>query len=114
MFKKAFRIDLLSQSEYFKYLKEPWRLYNEYNREIVRTDVEQALIIDEIQKAPAPLDEVQRLIKEDGQTMILCGTSVRNLKRNQANLLGGRARSALSSFDCFSGLCCRFRFYQSR
>jgi uncharacterized protein len=90
-FKNAFRIDLLSQSEFFKYLREPGRLYSEYNRQVVRTDVNQPLIIDEIQKVPALLDEVHRLIEEDSQTIVLCGSSARKLKRNQSNLLGGRA-----------------------
>lgn len=90
-FKEAYRIDLLSQSEYFKYLKEPWRLYNEYNRRIVQTSSERPLVIDEIQKVPALLDEVQRLIEDDAQTIILCGSSARQLRRSQSNLLGGRA-----------------------
>ncbi|MCP4754869.1 MAG: AAA family ATPase [Proteobacteria bacterium] len=91
VFKKAYRIDLLSQSDYFKYLKEPWRLYNEYNSQVVQTNCKKPLIIDEIQKVPALLDEVHRLIEDDAQTMVLCGSSARKLKRSQSNLLGGRA-----------------------
>jgi len=49
------------------------------------------LIIDEVQKLPELLDEVQWLIVNRGLRFILCGSSVRKLKRGGGNLLGGRA-----------------------
>ena len=49
------------------------------------------IIIDEIQKLPVLLDEVQYLIEEKGCRFILTGSSSRKLKRGGANLLGGRA-----------------------
>ena len=49
------------------------------------------VILDEIQKAPALLDEVHRLIESRGLAFILCGSSARKLKRAGTNLLGGRA-----------------------
>lgn len=49
------------------------------------------VVIDEIQKLPALLDEVQRLIVERHQTFLLTGSSARKLKRGAANLLAGRA-----------------------
>lgn len=50
------------------------------------------LIIDEIQKLPALLDEVQLLIERNKKLrVILTGSSARKLKRGAANLLGGRA-----------------------
>lgn len=49
------------------------------------------IVIDEIQKLPALLDEVQRLIVERHQTFLLTGSSARKLKRGAANLLAGRA-----------------------
>lgn len=49
------------------------------------------IVIDEVQKAPAILDEVHRLIETAGLRFVLCGSSARKLKRGQANLLGGRA-----------------------
>ncbi len=53
----------------------------------------QPVIIDEIQKLPLLLDEVQYLIEEYGYRFILTGSSARKLKRGGANLLGGRART---------------------
>ena len=49
------------------------------------------IILDEVQKVPAVLDEVHGLIESHGLRFILCGSSTRKLKRGKANLLGGRA-----------------------
>jgi predicted AAA+ superfamily ATPase len=49
------------------------------------------VIIDEAQKIPALLDEVQWLMVNKKIQFILCGSSARKLKRGGANLLGGRA-----------------------
>ena len=49
------------------------------------------IILDEVQKAPAVLDEAHHLIENDGLRFILCGSSARKLKRGRANMLGGRA-----------------------
>jgi len=49
------------------------------------------VILDEVQKVPAVLDEVQWLIENKSLRFILCGSSARKLKRGKANLLGGRA-----------------------
>lgn len=51
------------------------------------------VIIDEIQKLPALLDEVHRLIEKHGISFLLTGSSARKLRRGGVNLLGGRARS---------------------
>jgi predicted AAA+ superfamily ATPase len=47
--------------------------------------------IDEVQKAPAILDEVHRLIEERRWRFALSGSSARKLRRGGANLLAGRA-----------------------
>lgn len=49
------------------------------------------VILDEMQKVPQVLDEVQWLMENRGLSFILCGSSTRKLRRGQANLLGGRA-----------------------
>jgi len=50
------------------------------------------VILDEIQKLPSLLDEVQFLIDQDPRRrFILTGSSARKLKRSDANLLAGRA-----------------------
>ena len=51
----------------------------------------QPVILDEVQKVPALLDEVHWLIENRGLRFILCGSSARKLKRGGTNLLGGRA-----------------------
>ena len=49
------------------------------------------VIIDEIQKVPALLDVVQRLMKDKEKFFIFSGSSARKLKVDGANLLAGRA-----------------------
>ena len=49
------------------------------------------VIIDEVQKIPALLDEVHWLKTNRNIRFILCGSNARKLKRSGANLLGGRA-----------------------
>ena len=53
---------------------------------------ERPIVIDEIQKMPDLLDEVHRLIEENGKRFILTGSSARKLRKGGVNLLGGRAR----------------------
>lgn len=49
------------------------------------------VVVDEVQKVPALLDEVHWLIENTKTQFVLCGSSARKLKRSAANLLGGRA-----------------------
>lgn len=49
------------------------------------------VIIDEIQKIPALLDEVHWLMENTSFVFGLCGSSARKVRRGHANLLGGRA-----------------------
>ncbi len=64
-------------------------------REQLLADRKQAaaspVILDEVQKVPAILDEVHWLIENEGLNFILCGSSARKLIKGGANLLGGRA-----------------------
>ncbi|OGR72097.1 MAG: hypothetical protein A2179_01965 [Elusimicrobia bacterium GWC2_63_65] len=52
------------------------------------------MVIDEIQKLPVLLDEVQRLIETRGIRFLLTGSSARKLRRSGAHLLAGRAWEA--------------------
>lgn len=81
-------INLLKTDETFRYIQNPSLLREECSKLKPGTLV----IIDEIQKVPALLDEVHWLIEEKGIIFGLCGSSARKLKRGHANLLGGRAR----------------------
>ena len=56
-------------------------------RKLVRDDC--FVLIDEIQKIPALLDEVHHLIEAHGKVFGLCGSSARKVRRGYANLLGG-------------------------
>ena len=49
------------------------------------------VVIDEIQKVPALLDEVHWLIEHEHVRFVLCGSSARKVTRGGTNLLGGRA-----------------------
>lgn len=60
-------------------------------REEVLAERPPFVIIDEIQKVPALLDEVHWCLENTKTKFILCGSSARKLKRGSANLLGGRA-----------------------
>ncbi len=48
-------------------------------------------VVDEVQKVPALLDEIQWLMVNKKCQFVLCGSSARKLKRGSGNLLGGRA-----------------------
>ena len=52
------------------------------------------VIIDEVQKVPALIEEVHWLLEHTATRFILCGSSARKLRRGAANLLGGRAVEA--------------------
>ena len=83
--------DLLKTDEYFRLLKEPDLLRKEILAAEIE-DLQKPIIIDEVQKIPPLLDEVHWLIENSEAYFILCGSSARKLKRDGANLLGGRAK----------------------
>lgn len=84
---KARILDLLVTEEYLRYLRRPGLLRDEL-RDAPRGTL---VLIDEIQKVPALLDEVHWLIEKRGLCFGLCGSSARKLRRGHSNLLGGRA-----------------------
>lgn len=66
----------------------------EYIRQQIKAG-EKLIIIDEIQKLPSLLDEIQRCIElHPDLRFILTGSSARKLKRSGANLLAGRIWTA--------------------
>ena len=82
-------IDLLKADEYRRYAGRPELLRQEIEAE--GAEPTRQIVIDEIQKAPALLDEVHWLIENRGLRFALCGSSARKVRRGAANLLGGRA-----------------------
>lgn len=82
-------LDLLKADSFRRYSARP---------ELLRGELEadppgpgRQVVIDEVQKVPALLDEVHWLIENRGVRFALCGSSTRRLRRGGANLLGGRA-----------------------
>ncbi|MCL2877171.1 MAG: AAA family ATPase [Acidobacteria bacterium] len=78
-------IDLLKTDVLADYLSRPALLRERWQNH------KGMIVIDEVQKAPALLDEVHWLIENRGLSFILTGSSARKLRRGHANLLGGRA-----------------------
>jgi uncharacterized protein len=83
----AIWIDLLRSDEYRRYLEQPHLL----REELAAAPSGRQVVIDEVQKVPALLDEVHLLHERHGVRFALCGSSARKVRRGGANLLGGRA-----------------------
>ena len=79
--------DLLLSDVYVRYSRRPGLLREEL--EATPPGPKVPVIIDEVQKCPPLLDEIQWLIVNRKTSFILCGSSARKLKRSGANLLGG-------------------------
>ena len=82
-------IDLLKSDEFRRYVTRPELLRQEI--EAGPADPERQIVIDEVQKVPALLNEVHWLMENRGLHFALCGSSARKVRRGAANLLGGRA-----------------------
>ena len=82
-------LDLLNTDLFRRYAANP---------ELLRQEIEaegpppgRQIVIDEVQKVPALLDEVHWLMENRGLHFALCGSSARKVRHGAANLLGGRA-----------------------
>ncbi|HQL31794.1 MAG TPA: ATP-binding protein [Treponemataceae bacterium] len=84
-------INLLVSSTYIPLAASPSRLADMIRE---RSKKNQVIVIDEIQKLPALLDEIHNLIETTNIHFILTGSSARKLKRSGVNLLAGRAWQA--------------------
>ena len=87
LFPEVRYIDLLKSDEFARYSRRPALL----REELSLLPEGELVIIDEIQKLPALLDEVHWLISNHHLRFILSGSSARKLRRSGVNLLGGRA-----------------------
>ncbi|MBI5452129.1 ATP-binding protein [Candidatus Gottesmanbacteria bacterium] len=85
-FPKALYLDLLNAETFNRLLADPSRL-----EEIIPEKYYDWVIIDEIQRIPALLNEVHRLIESKKYKFIMTGSSARKLRRGGQNLLAGRA-----------------------
>ncbi len=89
-FPESIYYDFLRHDHYLDYSSNPSALREEI-QELASKGITSPIILDEIQKIPAMLDEVHWMIENLGVNFILCGSSLRKLKHTGANLLGGRA-----------------------
>lgn len=89
-FPQAARFDLLDTRLLLELTRRPWALRGRVQALDAATRA-LPIVVDEVQKTPALLDEVHWLIENAGLRFVLCGSSARKLKRGRANLLGGRA-----------------------
>ncbi|MCW5588649.1 MAG: ATP-binding protein [Legionellales bacterium] len=85
-FKEALYFDLLNDDLYTEFSARPTRLNDK-----IPSSYQGWVILDEVQKIPAILNEVHRLIEGRGLRFILTGSSARKLKAQGVNLLAGRA-----------------------
>jgi predicted AAA+ superfamily ATPase len=87
-FPGAHRIDLLDEARYQRYLADP----ASFAAELRARPAGSWVLVDEIQRLPALLNEVHRSIEDRRIKFALTGSSARKLRRGGTNLLGGRAR----------------------
>jgi len=80
--------DLLDAGNFNEFTADPSRL--SYR---IPKGFDDWIIVDEIQKVPALLNEVHRLIEQRKLRFVLTGSSARRLKKDNVNLLAGRALS---------------------
>ena len=88
----------------YSFLNIPLRQKAEQRPEFMRQEIEAALpkmvVLDEVQKVPEILDEVQYLIDKHKIMFLITGSSARKLRRKNVNLLAGRAITyRLDPFD---------------
>ena len=87
LFPRAHVYDLLDTGESIRLNRDPGALFNELGG----LEPGAWVVIDEVQKAPALLDQVHRLMESRRLKFVLSGPSARKLRRGGANLLAGRA-----------------------
>lgn len=86
--KQAWSVNLLLAEEAIRYARDP----SAFRARVLAQPRDRWIVVDEIQRAPALLDEVHYLMEEEGyRRFLLTGSSARKLKRGAANLLAGRA-----------------------
>ncbi len=87
VFPEGHRVDLLDEALYQSYLADA----GAFAGELRTLPPDSLVIVDEVQRLPALLNEVHRHIEDRGLRFVLCGSSARKLKTAGTNLLAGRA-----------------------
>jgi len=108
-FPDALLFDLLKSDVFIRYQNNP----SQFREAVLARPNSEVVIVDEIQKIPALLDEIHWLIVNHHTRFILSGSSPRKIIRSGANLLGGRAlryelypliQSEIPDFDLLKAL----------
>jgi predicted AAA+ superfamily ATPase len=86
-FPEAHRIDLLDEALFQAFLRD----IAEFARELRSLAPGAMVVVDEVQRLPALLNEVHRHMEDRRLRFVLCGSSARKLKTAGTNLLAGRA-----------------------
>ncbi|TAK86071.1 MAG: ATP-binding protein [Betaproteobacteria bacterium] len=86
-FPDAHVVDLLDESRYHALLADPGLLAMELRAVPAR----RTIVLDEVQRVPALLNEVHRAIEAERRRFVLLGSRARRFKTAATNLLAGRA-----------------------
>lgn len=88
---QAWYINLLFEETFYRYSAEPGLFRRQALEQITGQGIE-TIILDEVQRIPELLNDVQAIIDTNPQIrFVLTGSSARKLKRKGVNLLAGRA-----------------------
>ena len=79
--------DLLDDTTYQRYLTSPSRL----EEDLTGHPADRWIVIDEVQRVPALLNQIHRLIELHRYCFAITGSSARKLRSKGVNLLAGRA-----------------------
>ena len=85
----AFWVDLLRADEFRRYATRPESL--RLALQALGPDPARQVVVDEVMKVPALLDEAHWMMENLGVHFALCASSARKVRRGAASLLGGRA-----------------------
>ena len=106
---EAFFADLLDASLSLELMRNPHALEALVGNRPAKSWV----VLDEIQKIPALLDETHRLMETRNWRFALCGSSARKLRRGGVNLLAGRALTLNMESLSFGEMGSQFDFESS-
>ncbi len=85
-FSNALKINLLLSKDFLALSRNPGLI-----RQWIDSEKSEWVIVDEVQKLPILLDEIHQLIYEDKAKFVLTGSSARKIKKENGNMLAGRA-----------------------
>jgi len=88
LYPESMLFDLLNSRLRIRYLKEPW-IFREEVLALDKAKLELPIIIDEVQKVPAILNEIHWLIENTGAGFIMCGSSRGSLQEGTRFLARG-------------------------